>query len=185
VHRCEVPGPGGALEWLTLPLARQPRETMIKDLAFAADARAILDRRLTRLPWLVEARGPWADRVRAHLYGPLDEALSFLEVGIALVGEVLDLRPRLLRSSTIGVDRNLRGADRVIAIVQALNGRTYVNASGGRALYQGADFRRAGLELKFLVPYSGRLGSILPALVGGDTAPLRIETRRAARLVDA
>jgi len=37
VHRCEVPRPVGgsnsALEWLTLPLARQPRDTLIKDLA--------------------------------------------------------------------------------------------------------------------------------------------------------
>src|ERR1700733_9542258 len=64
VHRCEIPGAGGSLEWLTLPLARQSRDTKIKDIAFAAGARDTFDRRLARLPWLAAARGPWADRVR-------------------------------------------------------------------------------------------------------------------------
>jgi len=185
VHRCEIPGPGGAPEWLTLPLARKPRDTSIENLAFAANARAVLDRRLARLPWLADARGPWAERLRAHLYGPLDDVVGFLQDGIVLAAEALNLRPRLLRSSSLGIDRRLRGAQRVIAIVQALNGRTYINASGGRALYHASAFERRGLELKFLVPYPGPTGSILPTLVSGDLAALRAEIRQTTRLADA
>lgn len=177
VHRCEIPGPSGAMEWLTLPLARQPRDTMIKDLAFAAGARDTLDRRLTRLRWLAGARGPWADRVRAHLHGPLDNVVDFLETGLRLVAQALDLQPRMVRSSSIWVDSKLRGQERVIALVQALNGRTYVNAPGGRALYQAEAFSRSGLELKFLVPYAGDGGSILPALVADATESLRAQFR--------
>jgi len=165
VHRCEVPGPHGALEWLTLPLARQPRETLIKDIVFTAGARDILDQRLKRLCWLADARGPWADRVRAHLYRPLDNLVGFLEAGLRLVAEALDLRPRIVRSSSFAVDPHLCGQDRVIALVHRLGGRTYVNAPGGRALYQDEAFSRAGLELKFLVPFAGSGCSILPALV--------------------
>jgi WbqC-like protein family len=178
VHRCEVPGPDGTLEWLTLPLARQPRDTLIGDIAFAAGARATLDRRLARLPWLSRASGSWADRVRAHLCGPLTHPSAFLEDGIRLVAE---LRPRLLRSSTIDIDRSLRGADRIIAIGKALGGRTYVNAPGGRALYDAAAFRREGMELTFLAPYEGPPGSILPALMG-DIDALRLEVRRSTSI---
>src|SRR5689334_2859030 len=32
IHRTEVPGPGGSLQWLTLPLAYAPRETLIRDV---------------------------------------------------------------------------------------------------------------------------------------------------------
>ena len=39
VHRTQVPGPTGQVEWLTLPLARHSRDTLIRDLAFAPDAR--------------------------------------------------------------------------------------------------------------------------------------------------
>jgi WbqC-like protein family len=172
VHRCEVPGPRGALEWLTLPLARQPRYTLIKDIAFAPDARAMFNRRLARLPWLPLGRGPWAERVRRHLHGPLDQPIDFLEAGIVLVAEALDLRPRILRSSTLGIDRALRGTGRVIAVVRARGGRTYINAPGGRALYRADTFADAGLTLKFLAPYVGDPASILPALMGDHIAAL-------------
>jgi WbqC-like protein family len=181
VHRCEVPGPDGTLEWLTLPLARQPRDTLIGDLAFAEGARATFDRRLARLPWLARANGSWADRVRAHLYGPLAAPSAFLEQGIRLVAEALELGPRLVRSSTMGVDRSLRGADRIMAIGKALGGCTYINAPGGRALYDAAAFRQAGMELKFLAPYAGAPGSILPALMD-DLDALRIEVRRSTAI---
>jgi hypothetical protein len=36
-----------------------------------------------------------------------------------------------------------------------------------------------------LVPYAGTLDGILPALVGGDMAALRMDIREATRLVDA
>src|SRR5215472_19045850 len=45
VHRSEVPAPTGASEWLTLPLARQPRDVLIKHLAFASGAREQFGRR--------------------------------------------------------------------------------------------------------------------------------------------
>ena len=32
-----------------------------------------------------------ADRVRAHLYGPLESVLAFLETGLRLVAEALEL----------------------------------------------------------------------------------------------
>jgi hypothetical protein len=181
VHRCEVPGPGGTPEWLTLPLARQPRDTLIKDLVFAAGARATLDRRLERLPWLDRVNGPWAESVRAHLFGPLDRPPAFVEAGLRLVAEALELRPQLIRSTSIDIDRSRRGADRIIAIGKALGGRIYINAPGGRPLYAAAAFRREGMELRFLAPYGGPPGSILPALMG-DIAKLRIDVRRSTSI---
>jgi hypothetical protein len=184
VHRCQIPGPRGALEWLTLPLARQPRDITIKDLAFAANAREVLDRRLARLPWLADARGPWAERVRAHLFGPLDNVADFLEAELRLVAKALDVRPRLIRSSGVAIDPHLRGQDRVIALVRALNGRTYINAPGGRALYSDDAFERSGLELNFLTPYPGDGGSILPGLVRENSETLRAGVGLPIRLIE-
>ena len=84
-------------------------------------------------------------------------------------------------SSSIDVDRSLRGAERIIAIGKALGGRTYVNAPGGRALYGAAAFRGEGMELKFLAPYEGAPGSALPALMG-DVAALRVGVRRSTAI---
>lgn len=178
VHRCRVPGPGGAEEWLTLPLAHQPREVRIKDLAFAEDARATLDRRLQRLPWLEAGRGPLAARLRQHLSGELPSPVDFIEAGLALVAETLELPARRIRSSSFGLDPGLKGEQRVMALVQAVGGKTYLNAPGGRALYDAESFRRRGLELRFLAPYGGRYGQLLPALAAVDPGELRDDILR-------
>lgn len=173
VHRCELPGPTGAIEWLTLPLARQPRDVLIRDLAFAVDARVSFDLRLARFHWLNTARGPLAEGLRAHLFGPLSGVLNYLEEGLKLVAEGLRLPVRFLRSSSFPLDPDLRGQARVIELAKAAGARTYVNLSGGRSLYDSRTFADHGLELRFLSPYSGSLRYLLPALAQAQPAEMR------------
>lgn len=173
VHRCEVPGPSGKVEWLTLPLAPAPQATMIGDLAFSRSARAELDERLRRHAWLGRGAGPLAAQARAHLDGPLSSPLAFLEQGLAWVADALCLPARTVRSSSLAVDHGLKGKDYIIALAKAAGADCYVNASGGRALYQPDDFAAAGMSLRFLRPYAGRYVHLLPALMTQDPALLR------------
>jgi hypothetical protein len=177
VHRCEM-SPG---RWLTLPLARQSRDVLIRDLRFADGARASLDARLAAFEIPRRAASP-ASAVCEHLYGPLASVVDFLESGLRVVGRILGLRADVVRSSQFGVDSSLRGQARVIAVVRALGGRRYVNAPGGRALYDGAVFARAGVDLAFLAPYDGRFPQILPALLAGDVSALREDILATCRL---
>ncbi|WP_162901621.1 WbqC family protein [Breoghania sp. L-A4] len=181
VHRCEMPGPAGAPVWLTLPLARQPVGTLIRDLRFAEDARPRLDRRLRRFPWLETAGGGLAGRLRDHLYAPLGSVATMLDEGMRLVVDGLGLDVEISRSSALGLDPALRGADRIIAIVKALGGSHYVNAPGGVDLYEPDDFRRAGVSLSFLEPYRGRFPYLLPALVECGVEALRDDILRHSR----
>src|SRR5215469_13302158 len=71
INRTEVTGPAGTTEWLTLPLAKHSSTTLIRDCAFASDARAQVDRSLRRLPWIESSTGPAAERIRAYLRAPL------------------------------------------------------------------------------------------------------------------
>ena len=182
VHRCEVPGPGGDPEWLTLPHARQPRDVAIRDLAFSAGARDALDARLQRYAWLAAGRGSLAERVRAQLFGPLETPAAFAEAGLRLVAEALGLPARFVRSSSAGIDTSLRGQDRVIALVEAFGGRTYVNAPNGRGLYDPHAFAARGIALRFLEPYSGQFPFLLPVLVEADPAALRDDVLRTTTL---
>lgn len=165
VHRSELDDG----RWLTLPLARQSRDTLIRDLEFAPAARAVLDQRLGRLSWLGAAKGPLAERVRSYLYGELGSPLAFVEAGLALVTGVLGLPSCFVRSSSLGLDRELRGQARVLAIVQGLGGDAYLNPPGGRALYDRDVFQRSRVELRFLPPYEGPFRHLLRALV--ETEP--------------
>ena len=172
VHRCEVPGQGGRPQCVPLPLMRQPRSTLIRELSFAAGAPAELDRRIVRLGWLAAAQGPAAEIIRQSLRisGPC--VCDYLEHQIRLVASILGFQPEFRRSSGLAIPADLCGQDRVIAIARAVGGTHYVNAPGGRDLYRREAFLAAGIELGFLAPYGGPFRYMLQALTCED--PLRI-----------
>lgn len=165
VHRCEVPGPGGRIDWLTLPLARRPREVLIRDLAFSDNARSELDSRLSRLPWVRESEGPCSDRIRDFLFGPLDSVIDYLGAGLKLVAELLELQVTISRSSSLDIAPDLSGQERVIAVAKAVGATKYLNSPGGRSIYTAEAFERSGLRLSFLPEYAGRFFHLLPALM--------------------
>ena len=175
VHRAEVVGPDGSVEWLTLPLAKQPRSTRISELAFATDARPRFDAELRRLPWVRSTSGEPAERIREHLNSPLESVADFLVTGLDLACGLLGLPGTALRSSSLRIDSQLRGEDRIVEIAHRLNADRYINAPGGRDLYDFESFAGAGVDLRFLPPFDGRVFQMLPALMSGDTATIRGE----------
>lgn len=62
----------------------------------------------------------------------------------------LGIETDIVVSSTIDVDCDLRGQDRVIATCEALEARTYLNPEGGTDLYAGDAFSSKGIELRFI-----------------------------------
>jgi len=175
VHRCALPSQSGSPEWLTLPLASQPREIRIRDLAFAPGARAEFDRRLAHLPWLGRTAGPAAARVREFLHSPLTSVVDYLETSLRLVNELLGLQTPIIRSSSLSIDDSLRGQARILAILSARNATHYLNSPGGRELYDADQFARAGVALSFLPDYRGQFFHLLPALLTEDPARIRAD----------
>jgi hypothetical protein len=165
IHRSEVPGPNGVMEWLTLPLARQPLATPIRELAFAPRARESFDKRLARLPWISTADGPASSRMRAFLKSPTVSVLDYLETGLRLVVDILGLEATILRASSLDLDASLRGQACVIVIARMRGATRYVNSPGGRDLYHSEAFAKCGIELAFLTPYEGRYQHMIPALM--------------------
>jgi hypothetical protein len=185
VHRTEVPGPSGAVEWLTLPLLRQPREVRIMDLRFAPDARTRFDERLERLPVMRSPTGPAAARVADLLRGPLDDVVGFIESGLGLACELLGLPFRVTRSSALDIDPSVRGQERLLAVAVGRGATTYVNAPGGVALYDADRFRDHDIELRFLAPYEGAYRYLLPALLTVDPVAIAADVRATTHLIDA
>lgn len=181
VHRTQVASLGRESDWLGLPLARQPQDVLIRDLAFAADARAEFDRRLSSLAWVASTRGPDADRVRDYLHAPLDSVMDFLESGLRLVLDLLDIHTPIVRSSVLGMDPALRAQDRILAIAHARGATHYLNSPGGRDLYDPESFAREGIELEFLQPYEGAFMHLLPALMAGQRSAMAAELQHAGR----
>lgn len=164
VHRAPLPGD----RWLTLPLAKQPVNTTIRELRFAPDADQRWQARIAALPWLGAAQ-------RAGLVPRGTDVTRYLIAQLRSVCAALGITTPVRRSSELGLPAELRGTERVIAAARAEGADHYVNLPGGRALYDPARFADAGLALSFLTPYEGARVSLLHALATEPQAVLRAE----------
>ena len=176
VHRNRLPDSHGQPRWLTLPLRRQARSVLIKDIAFAADA-ATRGRRLLRpFPSLRAAAA--RDEPLIEVAGVMDgPPIDYLENTLRRACAMLDLPFHTLRSSSLNIDPALGGEQRIIAIARRLGARTYVNSPGGRRLYNPEVFARHDLRLRFLEPYRGPHWSMLHRLVDEPTREIAGEIR--------
>jgi hypothetical protein len=177
VHRNRLMDASGAERWLTLPLEKAPQNVVIRDLRFAPDAPALLAQRLRPFPslasdredarWIVEALG----NLRGH---PVD----YIERLLNRVVDYLGLPWNTIRSTALDVPLSFRGQDRILEIARRVGARCYVNAPGGRSLYDAAAFGTADIELKFLTDYAGPTTSILTRILHEHREDLAKEVRR-------
>lgn len=182
VHRNQMPKhpPTGAEQqkhWLTLPVAGRAQDVRIADLAFAPDAASEWQTRLAAFPWISKARDPDQASLMQLVRSVEDNAsvsdylINTLEFSAGRLG----LAPRMLRSSSLGIASEFRGQDRILEIVRLLGGTRYLNAPGGRDLYDAVEFERKGIELKFLPPFTGRANSMLYEFCFSPLDALRAE----------
>jgi hypothetical protein len=149
--------------WLTLPLAAQAQDVRIADLAFAPDAALEWQKRLATFPWMEKAV---KDNASVS-----DYLIDTVEFSAARLG----LKPKMIRSSSLALSDALRGQDRILEIVRRMGGTHYVNAPGGRDLYDPLEFQRRGIELRFLPPFAGRTNSMLYEFCFHPSNALRAE----------
>jgi hypothetical protein len=145
----------GRAEFVTVPVAKGSDALDVRERDLAADyptQRSKLERRIAsaygKAPFFATAM----PIVSACLASPERNLFRFLHHTLLTVLNHLGVSTPVHISSSLGVPRTLRGQERVIATCRALGASEYVNAPGGRALYEDASFHRAGLRLRFLEP---------------------------------
>ena len=75
---------------------------------------------------------------------------KFIQNSITKICEHLGLTTKIQISSSIAIDHNLKGQDKVLAFCEAIGASTCINAIGGIELYSRDVFRTRGIELKFI-----------------------------------
>jgi hypothetical protein len=97
-----------------------------------------------------------------------NDLFSYLENSINLVCQHLGVTTKLVKSSDLDIDHELRGQHRVLEICSVLNAEQYINPIGGKELYDIESFKSRGLDLKFiksnLSPYFHGNFDFIPAL---------------------
>lgn len=83
---------------------------------------------------------------------------KFLFNSIKVIADYLDFDTKILLSSEIEKDNNLKGKDKVIHICKLLGADEYYNAIGGQELYDKKEFQDHGIKLSFvkteITPYT-------------------------------
>jgi hypothetical protein len=167
VHRNLLVDASGVERWLTLPIQKAPRNVLIRDLRFPPNAAQILEDRLRQFP-LVANDPASVQHILAALVDikgtPLDYIERLLEITVTYCRQPW----RVIRSSTLGVPAAMRGQERIIEIARRLGAQRYINAPGGRNLYDPAAFADVGIELSFLPEYVGPRASMLTRILHDD-----------------
>jgi hypothetical protein len=142
---------GGQPHRFTVPLVKASQNRLICDIAVAAgDWRTKLLRTIAtayrRAPYWAETSA-LVERVLEAAGGSIgDLAFASLEA----VCDHLGLATTFVRSTRVYENRELRGQERIVDICRREGAEVYANLPGGRALYDAARFREAGIALRFL-----------------------------------
>ncbi|MGH1355287.1 MAG: WbqC family protein [Thalassovita sp.] len=176
VHRSQLDATATRPMWMTLPLSRQARDVTIADLTFAGTAAKDWDLRLRKFQGFASL----PDHVQQVLQIKGTSVAGYLCDQLVFLRDALGLDCAITRSSQLGCDPALSGQNRIVALARKAGAQTYLNAPGGRDLYDDSAFAAQDLALRFLPPYRGRHTSLLPALAERGWDGLRHDLARYA-----
>lgn len=74
---------------------------------------------------------------------------NYVNNSIEVLKDFLNIDTKLIKSSEININHDLKSQDKVIAISQALNADVYINPEGGKELYSVEVFNNNNIKLKF------------------------------------
>ncbi|KAB2909348.1 MAG: WbqC family protein [Dechloromonas sp.] len=167
VHRNRLHLANGDLEWLTLPIAKAAQSVLIQELQYqtlsGSEQEDWRSRQLRRFPALASVLHLHPD-IACLALEPAGSPAAQIESGIRRVLALLDIERPLVKASELGIPQGLRAQELIIALTKAVGADSYINAPGGRDIYNAHDFARAGVDLGFLPPYQGSFASVLERL---------------------
>lgn len=161
----------GKPHYFTVPLLAASSFTPIKEIRFQSNSPH-WKRKMLKTFALAYRDSPYF----AEGMGLLEHILS---IGTEFIGTVaresvqvvlryLNVQRPTVPTSAVYSNVHLKGHNRVLDICRQEGADVYINAPGGRELHEEEDFRRAGVELRFLegeLPaYTQSSGSFVPGL---------------------
>lgn len=84
------------------------------------------------------------------LLDPETNLAKFIFNSIKKINQFLQIETKLILSSAIEKNNNLKGQEKVIEICKILKCETYINSIGGQSLYSKEEFKKNNINLKFI-----------------------------------
>lgn len=162
VHRCRATDASGMTRWLTLPVVKTSRDTPISKMRLRSSPSAWFTHARSRYPDLLELTAGEAlrDSIRRNWFKGL---FSVVSETVAVVSSLRSPTPVFLTASDVLPRNNRSYQEYIRGIGVELGASSYINAAGGRHLYDPAFFASSGIQLAFMAPYSGSDENVLEA----------------------
>ncbi len=156
------------VEWWGLPLKKGPQaSTMISDLVFDLSRQTHFRESANRL--LFNSHSASIDSQFPNLFElSRFSVVEYLVENLENTKRYLSITTPFLMSSEIPNDKKLTGGSRLIQICKELGASSYINAPGGKELYDSKDFLSEGISLQFMEDFKGNNLSILDQLFEKD-----------------
>lgn len=160
----------GETAYIRLPVTKMSQNRLIceHELSDPADAEKTIYK---TLEYNYKKRPYYADglKVVEDAFDTTSLNLAdFLLHQIEVVARHLHFDTQIVRSSQLDNDKSLAAQEKIIDIVKLLGGDVYINAIGGKSLYQPERFMNDEIKLMFLDPvlpeYSQGFSNFVPSL---------------------
>jgi hypothetical protein len=166
IHRNALLGPEGP-QAFTIPVKDVSQNRAIGEHVYAGEWKAFLAtiRQLYRRATMFDAVYPLVEGV---VLDPDENVARKNALGFMRVFEYLGVEREWSFASRHSLPAELRAQQRILALSERERATIYVNAAGGRALYEPSNFADAGIELRFLAsaaqPYAQGRDPFVPNL---------------------
>lgn len=188
VHRNQLVRNDGNKDWCGIPISRPSLGTKINEMEWQGGSDELWIKNSRRFRayenyapnylrfytyYIQSANRRMEYKLRTPLdfiTGSLEAACYDLDIGVGVPRRA----PMLMSSSIKGIPDYIRGEDRVIWMCKELGAKEYINAPGGRHLYNPETFRKHNIDLKFLCDYPNK-DSIIDRLASEKPQDIRKE----------
>jgi len=140
--------------YFTVPLSGASQNNLINETDIAAELYAQFRKKFFATLKTSYGRAPFfceTVNLVEQVFSPAVAGITDLaRQGLEAVCAYLDITTRIVPTSTIYANTQLKKADRLIDICRAESAEIYINAIGGLELYSTEDFKTRGIDLKFI-----------------------------------
>lgn len=165
VHRNQLTDNNGESQWLTLPLIKGDRDTTrIHDLQFQPDALHLMKEQFRRFTCLTNIQSQHSE-LSTSITNFESSPVQYLVNNLQTTTKLLGISKPIIFSSELEIPIELKAQDRIIEIAKRAGAAHYINAPGGREIYDAQSFLNAGLTLNFLPDYKGSFKSVLERIL--------------------
>jgi hypothetical protein len=76
--------------------------------------------------------------------------VDWVKSSLSLINEYLGIETEIVISSEVFANQNLKSTERILDICRIMNAERYINPIGGLELYDPGEFRKNGIDLRFI-----------------------------------